>query len=108
MTKCIFDRWCLYAPLEMKGVSQKAHFMMESAVTTASLQAQLNARIAPGAVPEPGPAAPTPPLPAAVARPDAVPGPPPDRAALPLGPLVSVLSQSFCSAANGWLLVFRP
>lgn len=34
--------------MEMNGVSQKAHFMMESELTTASLQAQLKARIAPG------------------------------------------------------------
>ncbi len=33
----------------MNGVSQKAHFIMES-VMTASLQAQLNANIAPGVV----------------------------------------------------------
>jgi len=50
LTKCTLERWCRYAPLDMNGVSQKAHFMIESAVTTASLQAQLNANIAPGAV----------------------------------------------------------
>ena len=36
----------------MKGVSQNAHFMIESAVTTASLQAQLKAKIEPGVEPE--------------------------------------------------------
>jgi hypothetical protein len=51
LTKCIFDKWCLYAPFEMKGVSQKAHFIIESDVITASLHAQLKARIAPGVVP---------------------------------------------------------
>lgn len=47
LTKCILLRWCLYAPLDMKCVSQKAHFINESDAV-ASLQAQLNARIEPG------------------------------------------------------------
>ena len=48
LTKCILDRWWRYAPFDMNGVSQKAHFMIES-VITASLQAQEKARMAPGA-----------------------------------------------------------
>lgn len=83
----------------MNGVSQKAHFMIESAVTTASLQAQLKAKIAPGVGPVPGPLAPTAlPLPGAIVLPE----PEVDLdAPLPLGPRVSVLSQSFCRAASG-------
>ena len=47
LVKCILLRWCRYAPLEMKGVSQKGHLMAES-LPTAWLQAQEKARMAPG------------------------------------------------------------
>ena len=50
LTKCIFERWCLYAPLDMNGVSQKAHLIMADSelFCTASLHAQVNAKMAPG------------------------------------------------------------
>ena len=71
--------------MEMNWVSQKAHFIIES-VMTASLHAQLKAKMAPEPVPD-GPAPPA----------------PPNELGRPADPLggVSVLSHSFCRAASG-------
>ena len=53
LVKCILLRWCLYAPLEMKGVSQNGHFIAPSppaapAVLAAWFTAHEKARMAPG------------------------------------------------------------
>lgn len=82
----------------MNWVSQKAHFMIES-VMTASLQAQLKAKMAPGLVavlPTEPPLAPPPP-PLLPLDPPALLVAPPNELGRPLddGLLVSVLSQSF-------------
>ena len=82
----------------MNWVSQKAHFMIES-VITASLQAQLKAKIAPGFVPALPAELPDPPLPP---PPPLLPAPPREFGRpLDDGLCVSVLSQSFCRAASG-------
>lgn len=76
-------------------------------MTTASLHAQLKAKMAPGVGPGPGPDTPTVlPLPEPIVL--AVELPPDLEEPLAPGPRVSVLSHNFCNAARGWLLVFRP
>ena len=86
--------------MEMNCVSQKAHLMMDDlSVMTASLQAQLKAKMSPAlaatlASDDPPPPDEEPPLP-----------PAPEEAPIELGRddglCVSVLSQSFCRAARG-------
>ena len=105
VTKCILDRWLREAPWEMNWVSQTAHFMMDS-VMTASLQAQLKAKIAPGFVATmPSAELPNPPLPPPLLplEPPALLPAPHREFGRPLddGLLVSVLSHSFCRAASG-------
>lgn len=78
----------------MNGVSQNAHFIIESDVITASLHAQLNAKIAPGVVPV---------VVVVVADGVETTGAFAEEECARLFECVSVLSQSFCNAANGWL-----